>query len=215
MSKRISEFASSIKQLGEIQVNDWDFDGLLHKDVREIEFAKSLRRLGSIRVMEWDFRTVLPAVSRLANQEVDVVGLLKSAAHYKVMEWDFRNPRSSDPESASCRKSAPSKERLKGEEMQALIMRLKDFLQYVVANLIDEPGHARIKVREIAPNVLRFKLVLVKRDASMLIGVEGHTASAIRNMLKTAAGQVGVAALLQILSHEEESAHADEGLPDE
>ena len=94
--------------------------------------------------------------------------------------------------------------------MQALIVRLKNFLQYVVVNLIDEPNHAQIKVQEIAPNVLRFKLVLVKRDVAMLIGREGHTAAAIRSSLKAAAGMNGVQALLQIHSHEEEMARIDD-----
>ena len=75
--KRISGFASSLRQLGEIHVNDWDFEGLMNKDVRDIEFSKSLRRLGSIRVMEWDFRDMLPAVNKLAHQEVDIVNLVK------------------------------------------------------------------------------------------------------------------------------------------
>ena len=63
---------------------------LLNKDIKDVEFSQSLRSLGNIRVLEWDFRTVLPAVSKLAHQEVDVIGLVKRTACYKVMEWDFR-----------------------------------------------------------------------------------------------------------------------------
>lgn len=206
MPKRISKIASSLKQLGDIQVNDWDFMALLNKDIREIEITHSLRKLGNIKVMDWDFKSSLPAVNRLANQEVDLVGLFKRTANYKVMDWDFRSALPVEP------KPAPREERLSPEEMQALIVRLKDFLQYVVVNLIDEPNHAQIKVREIGPNVLRFKLVLVKRDVAMLIGREGHTASAIRSILKTAAGMNRVQALLQIHSHEEEMALID-GVP--
>jgi hypothetical protein len=150
--------------------------------------------------MDWDFRNALPAMNRLANQEVDLVGLLKRTAHYKVMEWDFRSSLRDE------NKHGMPEPHLTAEEMQALIVRLKDFLQYVVANLIDEPGHAQVKVLEIAPNVLRFRLVLVKRDVAMLIGMQGHTASAIRSLLKAAAGLHGVLVLLEILSHEEETA---------
>ncbi len=89
--------------------------------------------------------------------------------------------------------------------MQAIIIRLKEFLQYVVVNLIDEPDHAQMKVWEIDPGVLRFKLVLVKRDVAMLIGREGHTASAIRRILKATAGMHGVHVLLEIVSQEENS----------
>jgi predicted RNA-binding protein YlqC (UPF0109 family) len=203
-SKRISELANSLRQLGEIQINDWDFEGLLNKDVRDIEFAKSLRGLGSIRVMEWDFKDMLPAVNKLAHQEVDIVKLVRRLADYKVMEWDFRSGHSSET------MTVPEIPRLSPDEMQILIVRLKDFLQYTTVNLIDEPKYAHIKVREIAPNVLRFKLVLLKRDVSMLIGTGAHTAAAIRNLIKAVAGMSGVAVLLQILSHEEDAALDDD-----
>lgn len=198
MPKRVSKIASSLKQLGEVQVTNLDFVQLLNKDIRELEIARSLRRLGNIRVTEWDFRTVLPAVNKFANQEVDIIDIVRRTASYKVMEWDFRNPKPA---------AAPMADGPIGhEQMQVIVLRLKDFLQFVVINLIDEPKHAQIKVREIAPKVLRFKVVLVKRDVAMLIGREGHTASAIRSILKTAAGLNGVQALLDIHSHEEEMA---------
>jgi predicted RNA-binding protein YlqC (UPF0109 family) len=194
MPKRTSKFSNSLKQLGEIQVTEWDFMDLLNKDIGDLEITHSLRRLGNMRVMEWDFKTVLPAVNRLAHQEVDLIGFVKRTARYKVLDWDFRSPLP----------AKPLERCLSPADMQALVVRLKSFLQYVVVRLIDEPGHAQIKVREIQPNVLRFKLVLVQRDVAMLIGREGHTASAIRNILKAAAGSHGVRALLQIHSHEEE-----------
>ncbi len=202
MPNPISQIASSLKELGEIQVTEFDFLELLHKDIGELEISRSLKKLGSIRVMDWDFRTVMPAVNKLAHQEVDVAGLVRRTAHYKVMEWDFRS--SARPEEKSL-----SESRLSSQEMQALTFRLKNFLQYVAVNLIDEPNHAQIKVGEIAPNVLRFRLVLVKRDVSMLIGREGQNAAAIRNLLKAAAAVSGVQALLLIHSHEDEMALVD------
>ncbi len=204
MRIQISKIATSLKELGEIQVNEWDFMALLHKDIKEIEFTRSLRKLANIQVMEWDFRTVLPAVSKLANQEIDLVDLVKRTANYKVMEWDFRSALPHDSEPAET--TEPVEECLNPEEMQALVDRLENFLHYVAANLIDEPGHARIKSEEIAPNVIRFRLVLVKRDVPVLIGKDGQTATTIRNILKAAAGKHGVHALLQIHSHEEEMA---------
>ncbi|MEI6819546.1 MAG: KH domain-containing protein [Verrucomicrobiota bacterium] len=88
--------------------------------------------------------------------------------------------------------------------MQAVTDRLKNFLQYVAVNLIDEPGQAQLKVAELGPKRLRFKLVLAKQDVAMLIGRNGFTASAIRSMLKAAAEREGVQVSLQIHSHEEE-----------
>lgn len=205
MSNHISRIATSLKQIGDIEVNDWDFMGLLHKDIKDIELSRSLRRIGNIQVMEWDFRKVLPVVNRLAHREVDLVDILRRTANYKVMEWDFRSALHPHQHPLPVEETVSLAKSLGPEEMQALVLRLKNFLQYVVTPLIDEPCHAQIKVREIEPKVLRFKVVLVNRDVSMLIGREGHTAAAIRSNLQAAARQHGVQALLQIHSHEVEA----------
>lgn len=201
MPKRASKIASSLKQLGEIQVTDWDFMGLLNTEIRDLEISRSLRKLGRVQVMDWDFRTVLPAVKKVANQEVDVVDLFKRTAHYKVMDWDFRSTPAPEGQSAPAAENAISR-----DEMQAVIIRLKNFLQFVAVNLIDQPAQAEIKVTEMGPTGLRFKLVLVRKDVAMLIGREGFTATAIRNILKATAATHGVQVLLQIHSHEEEAA---------
>lgn len=89
--------------------------------------------------------------------------------------------------------------------MQAVTDRLKNFLQYVAVNLIEDPSQAQLKVTELGPKKLRFKLVLAKGDVAMLIGRNGFTASAIRSVLKAAAEREGVQVSLQIHSHEEET----------
>lgn len=89
--------------------------------------------------------------------------------------------------------------------MEPVTDRLKNFLQYVAVKLIDEPAQAQLKVAELGPKKLRFKLVLAKADVAMLIGRNGFTASAIRNVLKAAAEKEGVQVSLQIHSHEEEA----------
>jgi uncharacterized protein len=88
--------------------------------------------------------------------------------------------------------------------MQAVTDRLKNFLQYVAVNLIDEPTQAQLKIAELGPKRLRFKLILAKQDVAMLIGRNGFTASAIRSVLKAAAERESVQVTLQIHSHEEE-----------
>lgn len=201
MPKRRSGIAKSLKQLGDIQINEWDFMGLLNKDIKDLHVGQSLRRLGNIQVMEWDFKDALPAVRKTANMEVDLADIFKRAARYKVMEWDFRKPFQSG---ATMHRDGSTRPFISKEEMRALIDRLKNFLQYVAANLIDEPGHAQIKVAVLRENVLRLRLVLVNRDVSMLIGKEGHTASAIRNLLKAVGGMHGVHVLLEIHSHAKE-----------
>lgn len=205
MANRISNIANSLKQLGETQVNEWDFMALLHKDIGELDVGRSLRRLGNLQVMEWDFRAALPAVNKLAHQEVNLVNLVKRAAHYKVIDWDFRSTKDQDAETSI---ESPSKQLasdfadLKHQKVKE---NLKAFLQFVVVNLIDEPEQAQILVQEIDTNVIRFKMVMIKRDVAMLIGREGHTASAIRSLLKTAASQQGVHALLEIVSLENDA----------
>ncbi len=89
--------------------------------------------------------------------------------------------------------------------MQAVTERLRNFLQYVAVKLIDDPAQAQLKVAELSPKKLRFKLVLAQVDVAMLIGRNGFTASAIRSVLKGAAEREGVQVSLQIHSHEEEA----------
>jgi len=91
------------------------------------------------------------------------------------------------------------------EVMQAVTDRLKNFLQFVAVKLIDKPEQAQLKVAELGPKRLRFKLVLNREDVAMLIGRNGFTASAIRSVLKAAAEKEGVQVTLQIHSHEEEA----------
>lgn len=179
---------------------------LLHTDIRALEISRSLRRLGRIQVTDWDFRSVLLAVKKTANQEVDLINLVKRTAQYKVMDWDFRSAFHAEHLPAPTAPAEPVATGPSRADMPAITLRLKNFLHYVVVNLIDEPNHAQIMVKEIAPTVLRFKLVLVKRDVAMLIGREGFTAGAIRRILKAAAAMNGVQVLLQIQSHEEQMA---------
>ncbi|MFD2257021.1 KH domain-containing protein [Luteolibacter algae] len=91
------------------------------------------------------------------------------------------------------------------DAMQAVTDRLRNFLQFVAVKLIDEPAKAQLKVAELGPKRLRFKLVLAREDVAMLIGRNGFTASAIRSVLKAAADKEGVQVTLQIHSHEEEA----------
>ncbi|GAA5119849.1 KH domain-containing protein [Luteolibacter yonseiensis] len=198
MPTRASKIASSLKQIGDIHVNDVDLRGLLNTDIEELEISRSLRRLGRIRVTDWEFSDVLPAVKKVANQEVHVMDFLRRTANYKVMDWDFRV-------SGTEGSRKPEEEITDSPEIRALIVRLKGFLQYLVLHLVEKPELARIRVSPLQPRGLRFRLVLVKKDVSTLIGREGQTAAAIRGMMKAAARSHGVDILLQIHSHEEEA----------
>lgn len=199
MPKRNSRLTQSLRELGDIQVNDWELPQFLNKDISELEFSRAVQRLGQVQVTDWDIKEVVPALQRLAHREVDVVDLLKQAASYKINDWDIRK--------ALLRSRADAK-RLSNSELKSISDRLSSYLRYMVDQLVDEPQYATIESDEIAPQVLRFRVILKQRDLSMLIGMNGYTASPIRRILKDVALQAGAYAVLQIQTHEE-AAKAD------
>jgi len=201
MPKRNSKLSQSLRELGEIQVNDWELPEFLNKDISELELSRAMQRLGQVQVTDWDLKDVVPALQRLAHREVDVVDLLKQAANFKVNDWDIRK--------ALLRSRADSK-KLSNRELKAISDKLCNYLRYMVDQLVDEPKYATIMVDEIAPQVLRFRVVLKKRDQSMLIGMNGYTANPIRRVLKDVALSAGAYAILQIQTHEE-AAKTDNG----
>ncbi|MES2475820.1 MAG: KH domain-containing protein [Verrucomicrobiota bacterium] len=200
MAARISKIASSLKQIGDIQVAEWDFMGLLNTEIRELEVSRSLRRLGAIKVTDWDFSEVLPAIRETANREVDLAGLFRKAAQTKVLDWDFGSTADAGKEAVN-----PSSSEI-SPVMETLKPKLVNFLRYVVVNLIDEPEQASIEVRETGNSGLCFKVVLVSRDVAMLIGREGHTAAAIRRILQAHGARHGVQVLLHIQTRGDDTA---------
>ena len=81
---------------------------------------------------------------------------------------------------------------------------IKDFLQFIALQFIEHPDEAQLKVAELGPKRLRFKLILRSSDVALLIGRNGFSASAIRGATKAAAERAGVQVSLQVHSHEEE-----------
>ncbi len=200
MDVRISKLTSSLKQIGEIQVVEWDFMGLLNTEIHELELARSLRRLGAIKVTDWEFSEVIPALRETANREVDLAGMFRRSARGKIMEQDF-NPKADREKEAD--NTAP---REKPPNLNEVRERLGDFLRFTVTHLIDEPEQARIQVKEMGPAGLCFQVAVAARDVAVLIGREGHTASAIRRILQATGGRDGVQVLLHIQAHDEDGA---------
>ncbi len=89
--------------------------------------------------------------------------------------------------------------------MQTVTTQLRSFLQYFAVQLIEHPAQAQLRVAELGPKRLRFRLILESSDVALLIGRNGFTASAIRSVMKAAADREGVQFTLQIHSHEEEA----------
>ena len=93
---------------------------------------------------------------------------------------------------------------------------IRNFLQFITLQFISHPDEAQLMVSEVSEDHIRFRLVLNRADVAILIGRNGFTASAIRNVLKAAAIRDGINATLQIVSTEEEKqrlAAAESGDP--
>ena len=88
--------------------------------------------------------------------------------------------------------------------MQETTDQIKDFLQFIALQFIEHPEQAQLRVAEVDDQHISFRLIVAQSDVAMLIGRNGFTASAIRNVMKAAALRHGIHASLQIHSHEEE-----------
>jgi uncharacterized protein len=88
--------------------------------------------------------------------------------------------------------------------MQEVTEQMRNFLQFIALQFINHPDQAQLKVAEASESHIRFRLIVSQPDIAILIGKNGFTASAIRNVLKAAAIREGITATLQIVSHEEE-----------
>lgn len=103
--------------------------------------------------------------------------------------------------------------------MQETTEQIQNFLQFITLQFIQHPDDAQLKVTEIDDEHIRFRLILHSSDVALLIGRNGFTASAIRNVLKAAAIRDDITATLQIVSTEEESlrlkAISEGRIPDE
>ena len=91
-------------------------------------------------------------------------------------------------------------------QMQEVTEQMRNFLQFIALQFITQPDQAQLRVAEANDdeNIIRFRLIVAQQDVAILIGKNGFTASAIRNVLKAAAIREGITASLQIVSHEEE-----------
>jgi len=88
--------------------------------------------------------------------------------------------------------------------MKEVTEQMRNFLQFIALQFINHPDQAQLRVAEASETHLRFRLIVAQSDIAILIGKNGFTASAIRNVLKAAAVREGINATLQIVSHEEE-----------
>ena len=74
---------------------------------------------------------------------------------------------------------------------------MKDFLQFVVGQLVDRPDECILRVNEQGEHK-QFVLALPRSEVGKVIGKQGHTIQAIRNLLSTAALRGEKRAFLEI-----------------
>lgn len=186
---------------------DKQSESILHRDIKDLKIGRNLRRLGKLRITEWEFRDILPAVSRAANTEIDIDGFVRRAAsteididgfvrktaNYRVTEWDLTDLLGKRERRA--RKSGPS-----DADMRELSVKLSGFVRFVSRSLVDRADLAEIRVEQPFRDTLVLKLTLCQKDAAAIIGHGGHTAAAIRGIIKDAARKCGARASLRILT---------------
>lgn len=188
MSK-LSEFSRSLRELGAVRVNDWDFRGLMQRDIRDLEVAASLRKLGNMKVIDWEFESALPTVHKLAYQEVHLGQWVRKAANYKVIDLHLGETREEEPE-------AP--------DLKDLSRKIRAFVHFTAVALVKHPEQATIRVRTTDRDEVTIRLVVATDDIMNVIGRDGETASAMRRMIRGAAEARGGRAKLEVMTHEEE-----------
>ncbi|MDX8431206.1 MAG: KH domain-containing protein [Candidatus Algichlamydia australiensis] len=81
---------------------------------------------------------------------------------------------------------------------------MKEFVEYIIKNLVDNPDS--VKINEIGGSQTKIiELSVEKADIGKIIGKKGKTINAIRTLLMSVASRAGVRVNLEILEKEEET----------
>lgn len=83
---------------------------------------------------------------------------------------------------------------------------LREFLSYVVANLIEYPQQASIAIGHHAAGTTSYRVQLAQDDVKRVIGKNGHTISALRSLMQSAADKHGIRISLKVGTAKEEDA---------
>jgi len=84
---------------------------------------------------------------------------------------------------------------------------MKEFIEYIVKNLVDNPD--KVKINEVGGSQsLIIELHVEKSDIGKIIGKKGKTINAIRTLLMSVASRNGVRVSLEILEDDEEEESA-------
>lgn len=75
---------------------------------------------------------------------------------------------------------------------------MESFLEFVIRQLVDAPEEVFITRLEQGHNLI-FKVEMRQADVGKVIGRNGHTITALRNLLSAAAARTGHQVVLQIV----------------
>ena len=84
---------------------------------------------------------------------------------------------------------------------------LREFLMYVIANLIEHPKQASIAVGTTSAGAISYRIHLAPEDVRRVVGKNGFTISAIRSLVNVAATRYGVKVSLRVDGVREEDFH--------
>jgi predicted RNA-binding protein YlqC (UPF0109 family) len=77
-------------------------------------------------------------------------------------------------------------------------MAVQEVLEHIARSLVDDPDAVRIAVEEGEGSVI-LKLSVAAEDVGKVIGRRGRTARAIRDVVRAAGTQAGVATVVEIV----------------
>ena len=75
---------------------------------------------------------------------------------------------------------------------------MKEFLAYIVKNLVDKPEEVHLKEVQ-GTNTIIYELTVAKGDIGKIIGKDGRTIKAIRTLLVSVASRDNVKVSLEIM----------------
>jgi len=75
---------------------------------------------------------------------------------------------------------------------------VKEVLEYIAKNLVDDPDAVEIEVVESGDS-MTFRLTVAPDDMGKIIGRRGRTARAIRDVMRAAGTRAGVQAMVEIV----------------
>ena len=76
---------------------------------------------------------------------------------------------------------------------------MKEFIEYIVRSLVDDPSQVRVTEIE-GSNTVIFELRVAPEDMGRVIGKGGRVANAMRTLLRVVAARQGRRATLEIVS---------------